>query len=122
MFGWLRRVLLPPTAQQRRMRQLLAGYPLYAPPAYKGDSTIESARAASAEYAEYFHDIRPARLEALRTFLENFGVSLNTDDAGLMAVSAWLPEWADLLIEGPYNKTIWYAYLRLQVAHDCKSN
>ena len=95
MFGWLRRTFRPPpTEQQLRMARILASYPLYAPPEFNPNSTPESIRAASAQYEEYFLGSRQARLEALRTFLGNFDVSLDTDDVGLMAVSTWLPQSA----------------------------
>jgi len=116
MFGWLRRTFRPPpTEQQLRMARILASYPLYAPPEFNPDSTPESIRAASAQYEEYFLGSRQARLEALRTFLGNFDVSLDTDDVGLMAVSTWLPQWADLLIDDFDYRTVWYANLRLEV-------
>jgi hypothetical protein len=89
MFDWLRRTPPPPTEQQRQMAQALAEYPPYAPPEWNPDT--KSLRDANEEYREYFFGSRQSRLEALRAFLEGFDVVLNLDDAGIMAVSAWLP-------------------------------
>jgi hypothetical protein len=94
------------------MAQALASYPPYAPPRYNPDPTPESMRAASAQYEEYFLGSMPARLEALRAFLANFDVALNSDDTGLRAVSTWMPQWADLLVDDLYDS---YAIDRLDV-------
>ena len=74
--------------------------------------TPNSMRAASAQYREYFLGSRQARLEALREFLANFDVSLSLDDAGLVAVSAWLPHWADLLVDEFEDSNV---YFRLEI-------
>lgn len=97
MFGWLRRAPPPPTEQQRKVTRALADYPPYSPPEWNPNK--KSLRDANMEYREYFFDSRPARLEALRAFLAQFDVTLNPDDAGIMAVSTWLPQYADLLVE-----------------------
>ena len=99
MFGWLRRAPPPPSKEQHQVMQALAGYTPYAPPEWKPDSSPESMRAASFQYRDYFLDSKQARLETLRAFLTNFDVSPDLDDAGLMAVSTWLPHWADLLVD-----------------------
>lgn len=113
MFGWLRRSPPPPpTEQQLQLTRALAGYPPYAPPEYKPDPSVESMRAASAEYREYFLGSRQARLEALGEFLASFDVSLDTGDVGLRAVSTWLPLWADLLVSEFDDHN---AYARLEV-------
>jgi hypothetical protein len=97
MFGWLRRAPPPPTEQQRKVAHALADYPPYAPPEWNPDT--KSLRDANVEYREYFFGSRQVRLEALRAFLAKFDVTLNLDDAGIMAVSAWFPRYADLLVE-----------------------
>jgi hypothetical protein len=96
MFGWLRRTPPPPTEQQRQMAQALAEYPPYAPPEWNPDT--KSPRDANEEYQEYFFGSKQWRLEALRAFLAKFDVALNLDDAGIMAVSTWLPQCGDLLV------------------------
>jgi hypothetical protein len=85
---------------------------LYAPPEYKADQTVESMRAASAEYSEFFFDCMPVRQEALRAFFASFDVALSTDDIGVAAVSAWMPEWADLLVNASDDG---HPYARLEV-------
>ena len=113
MFGWLRRPpSTSPTEQQLQLMKALVGYPPYAPPEYRPDPNAESMRAASAQYREYFLASRQARLEGLREFLANFDVSLGLDDAGLMAVSTWLPYWANLLVSEFKDRD---AYKRLEV-------
>jgi hypothetical protein len=72
-------------------------------------------RAASAQYREHFLGSTQARLEALREFLANFDVSLSSDDAGLMAVSTWLPHWADLLVDDLDDQAVRDAYNRFTV-------
>jgi hypothetical protein len=96
MFGWLRRAPAPPTEQQRQVWQALSEYSPYAPPAWDPDT--KSLHDANVEYQKYFFDSKPLRLEALRTFLAKFDVALGFDDAGIMAVSAWMPRYADLLV------------------------
>jgi hypothetical protein len=97
MFGWLRRAPPPPTEQQRQVARALAEYPPYAPPEWNPET--KSFRDANVAYSEYFFGTGQARLEALRAFLAKFNVTPNLDDAGIMAVSAWLPEYADLLVD-----------------------
>jgi hypothetical protein len=97
MFRWFRRSSPPPTEQQLRVRQALAAYPPYMPPKWNGDP--DSFVEASNEYREFFLGSRERRLEAFRSFLANFDVSLKLDDDGLLAVSNWLPQYADLLID-----------------------
>lgn len=72
-------------------------------------------RAASARYREYFLGSFPVRLAALSALLASFDVSSSLDDAGLMAVSAWLPQWGDLLINDFRDETVRNAYRRLEV-------
>lgn len=115
MFGWLRRAAPPPTEQQLAMAQALAGYPPYSPPEWKPDPDPESMRAAALQYREYFLGVREARVDSLRDFLAKFDVPLSLDDAGLMAVSAWLPHWADLLVVDFDDRTVWDTYLRFKV-------
>lgn len=57
----------------------------------------------------------PQSEAALTALLASFDVSLNLDDAGLMAVSAWLPQWGDLLINDFRDETVRNAYRRLKV-------
>ena len=40
--------------------------------------------------------------------------ALNLDDAGLMAVSNWLPRWADLLVNDFDDPAVWNAYHRFE--------
>ncbi|WP_076866515.1 hypothetical protein [Bradyrhizobium mercantei] len=96
MFGWLRRAPAPPTEQQRQVWQALSEYPPYAPPEW--DLDTKSLRDANVEYQKYFFDSKPLRLEALRAFLAKFDIALGFDDAGIRAVSAWMPQYADLLV------------------------
>jgi len=97
MFRWFRRAPAGPTEQQLHVQQALADYPPYAPPEWNEDP--DSFVEASKKYREFFLGSKDTRLEALRGFLEKFDVSMNLDDAGLMAVSAWLPQYADLLVD-----------------------
>jgi len=116
MFGWLRRSPPPPpTEDQLKLIRALSGYPPYAPPEYSPAPNTESMRAASFQYREYFLSSRQARLVALREFLANFDVSFSLDDAGLMAVSSWLPHWADLLVDDFDDPAVRIAYYRFTV-------
>jgi hypothetical protein len=78
------------------MWQALSEYPTYAPPEW--DPGNKSMHDASVEYQKYFFDMKPLRLEALRTFLTKFDTALDFDDAGIMAVSIWIHGYADLLV------------------------
>jgi hypothetical protein len=86
----------------------LAGYPPYTPPAWNADP--HSWGEASLAYKDFFLASRETRLEALGAFLAKFDISLNLDDSGLTAVSAWLPRYADLLIDDLDNETVQNAY------------
>jgi len=110
MFGWFRRTPAVPTEDQLRVSQALASYPPYAPLEWKADSTSDSRRAASAQYRDFFIGGIPDRIEALRAFLANFDVALSLDDIGLMAVSAWLPRYGDLLVNDFDDEAVRDAY------------
>jgi hypothetical protein len=97
MFGWFRRAPAAPTNEQLRVREALVGYPPYSPPRWSPDPEFLGANCEA--YREYFFTSKHLRLDALREFLAKFGVDLKLDDAGLMAVSAWLPQFADLLLD-----------------------
>jgi hypothetical protein len=97
MFGWLRRAPIAPTEEQLRVTQALVDYPPYAPPEWNPDPEFQ--RDANVAYQEYFFASRQARLDALRDFFAKFDVALNLEDAGIMAVSTWLPQYADLLVD-----------------------
>ena len=79
------------------MMEALAEYPLYSPPEWNADP--EFLRHTNAAYTDYFFANKHLRLHALGEFFAKFGVGLNLDDAGLMAVSTWLPQYADLFID-----------------------
>ena len=82
---------LPPrTEQQRQVWQALSGYPTYAPPEWNPDT--KSLRDANVEYRNYFFGTKELRLEALRAILAKFDIALSVDDAGIVALSAWLPK------------------------------
>lgn len=97
MFGWFRRAPARPTEDQLRLREALEEYPQYAPPAWNPDPNFYAQ--AGQDYREFFFASREARLKALGGFQARFGVSSNLDDTGLMAVSAWLPRYADLFVD-----------------------
>jgi hypothetical protein len=115
MFSWFRRAPAAPTEEHLRLTRAIVGYPPYAPPEWKLDPNPEAMRAASFHYKDHFLGGAQARLEALRAFLANFEVSLSSDDAGLMAVSTWLPRWADLLVNDFDDQAVWNAYRRFEV-------
>jgi hypothetical protein len=108
MFRWFRRAPAGPTEQQLHVRQALADYPPYAPPEWNGDPN--SLLEASNKYREFFFGSKDTRLEALRGFLGKFDVLMDLDDAGLMAVSTWLPQYADLLLEDFNSDAVRDAY------------
>jgi hypothetical protein len=97
MFGWFRRAPKAPTDEQLRVTQALVNCPPYAPPEWNPDP--EFLRDANVAYQEYFFTSRQARLDARRDFFAKFDVALNLEDAGIMAVSTWLPQYADLLVD-----------------------
>ncbi len=51
----------------------------------------------------------------LRGFLAKFDVVADLDDAGLMAVSSWLPQYGDLLVDDLHTRAIQQAYSGLAV-------
>ena len=108
MFGWLRRAPEPPTEQQRQVWQALSDYPPYTPPEWDPDN--KSMHDACVEYQNYFFDSKPLRLEALRTFLAKFDITLGFDDADIMAVSVWMHGYADLLVRDLNDPTTVEAY------------
>ena len=114
MLDWFRRVPAAPTEEQLRVTQALVGYPPYAPPKWEPDPNPEAMRAASIQYRDYFLGGTQARLDALRAFLANFQVSLNLDDASLIAISTWLPRWADLLVSDFDDPAVRNAYHRFE--------
>jgi hypothetical protein len=107
MLGWLRRDPKRLIEYRRRMFDLLHDYPIYEPPHRQGPSFLcQGARQRVDEYHRYIREFvargeenlyclrqahRSERLVALRTFLSKFDVEVDTDDAGLSAVSAWCP-------------------------------
>lgn len=97
MFGWFRRAPTASTAEQLRVTQALMSYPQYAPPEWNPDP--EFLRDANVAYREYFFTSRRKRLDALREFFAKFDLALNLEDASIMAVSTWLPQYADLLVD-----------------------
>lgn len=112
MFAWLHRKPTPASEDERRVRDALAGYPLYDPPRWTSED--QPVRPIIDEYRAYFLDNRNRRVEALSRFLAKFDVALSVDDEGVRAVSAWCPAYADLLVDGLEhyyeNDAIWHAY------------
>lgn len=108
MFSWLRRNSKHREEELRQVSEGLADYPLYVPPTWDVHST--ALREANAEYKRFFFENRDRRLEALRVFLARFNVALNLDDAGVMALSNWLPNHADLLVDGLSTDSVRDAY------------
>jgi hypothetical protein len=108
MFGWLRRAPPMPSEDQLQLQEALVGYPPYAPPALNPDPSAFAD--VGLAYKDFFLASRESRLEALGGFLAKFDVSLSPDDAGLMAVSAWLPRYADLLVDDLDDDTVQDAY------------
>ena len=111
MFAWLHRKPAPTSKEKPRVLDALADYPPYTPPIWNADT--QSMEDAAAEYGTYFHENRSRRVEALRNFLAKFDVALNLEDAGVKAVSAWCPLYADLLVDGlqhQESEDLWRAY------------
>jgi hypothetical protein len=109
MFNWLRRKPTQLAEQRRRMSDTLTDYPLYEPihrqgpncPRHFGDTEAREYAARGRENFMYFMEQRHARLNALRTFLEKFNVTVNLDDEGLANVSQWLPGNCGALVPNP---------------------
>src|SRR5262249_13695199 len=110
MFGWFRRAPARPTEDQLQVRQALESYLPYAPPAWNPDPNFYAQ--AGQDYREFFFANRETRLKALGAFLSKFDVSLSPGDTGLMAVSAWLPRYADLLVDHLDDDSVREAYQR----------
>jgi hypothetical protein len=108
MFGWFRSAPTPPAEEQLRVTKALLGYPPYAPPDW--DRNPDSFGEGCKIYKEFFLDSRETRLQALGGFFAKFDVLLNLDDTGLMAVSAWLPQYADLLVDDLEDDNVKDAY------------
>jgi hypothetical protein len=120
MFGWFRRAPAAPTDEQLRLTAALAGYPPYSPPKWNLDPEflrgadeacrLEFLRDANEAYREYFFGNRHLRLDALGEFFAKFDVDLTLDDAGLTAISTWLPKYADLLVDDFNSDAVRDAY------------
>ena len=98
MFAWLRRKPAPPSEEKLRVLDALADYPVYTPPIWSSEA--QSFKEAGDAYASFFFENRSGRVEALRSLLEKFDLALNLEEDGVKAVSAWLPVYADLLVDG----------------------
>lgn len=107
MFGWLRRVPRPSSEDKRRVLDALTGYPPYSPPVR---DPAKSFKDSVTEYENFFLANTNGRIEALGAFLANFGVALSVDEGGLMAISAWCPRYADLLVDGLESDAVAGAY------------
>ena len=79
----------------RHVRKALTDYPLFEPP-HRGN-LIQLPRDAFEENKWFFLENKAGRIHALSEFLRKFDVSLGLDDAGVAAVSAWLPDYGGLL-------------------------
>jgi hypothetical protein len=111
MFTWLRRKPAPPSEEKLRVIDALIDYPPYAPPLWNSDT--QSMKDAHEAYVSYFLANRERRIDALRVFLAQFDVALSLEDSGVKAVSAWLPVYADLLVDGlqhQESEDLWRAY------------
>jgi len=108
MFRWLRRTPLRYTKQKLRVSGALTDYPPYRPPQW--NLGTKSPTDADAEYKKFFFDNRDRRVEALRTFIARFDVTLDLSDVGVAAVSEWCPIYADLLVEEIETDSVWSAY------------
>src|SRR5690348_7588845 len=112
MFRWLRSGPPPASPEKRRVVEALTDYPAYIPPRWEPNPN--SLREAAAEYSTFFFENVDRRIQALGRFLEAFDVPLGLDDGGTMAVSAWFPLYADLLVDALGDDTIWRAYRGLE--------
>jgi hypothetical protein len=123
MFGWLRREPRPLADHRRRMLEALADYPVYEPlhrqgpncPRHLQDREAREFAARGRDNFSYFMAHRAERLSALKGFLAGFGLSVDLQDNGLGAVSAWLPgHCGDLLPTLGLDETmqIFFRYLK----------
>jgi hypothetical protein len=110
MFRWLRRSTTHLSEDKRRITEALLGYPPYSPPDWNPDT--KSFQEANIEYMTFFFDNLVLRKEALRVFLSKFDTVLNFDDSSVLAVSAWCPRYADLLVDDLQSELVWSAYHR----------
>lgn len=97
------------------MREALADYPPCVPPLW--DADVKSLKEANDEYTSYFNQNRSRRVDALRNLLAKFDIALSLEDDGVKAVSAWLPLYGDLLVDGLQHQeddVFWYAYYGFQ--------
>jgi hypothetical protein len=111
MFAWLHRRPTPASKEKLRIVDALVDYPPYTPPIWHSDA--QSMKDAGEAYESYFLDNRKGRVEALGSFLAKFDVALSLEDAGVKAVSAWCPTYADLLVDGlqhQESEDLWRAY------------
>jgi hypothetical protein len=80
---------------KRRLRRTLRGYPVYGPP-HDGIEMLMPEADARANF-DYFLSQRAARTEALRRFLEAFGVSLAFSATAKSSLDAWLARYGAFL-------------------------
>jgi hypothetical protein len=128
VFRWLRRDPKHLIEHRRRMLSLLDDYPLFEPPYRQGPNVSgQSAGQSFDDYERSFREFvargeenlsyllahRRERLAALRAFLAKFDVEVDTDDAGLSAVSAWCPGNCGALVANMRNHATRQAFFQL---------
>jgi hypothetical protein len=80
---------------RRRIRRALRGYPTYSPP-HEGIEMLLPENHARENF-DYFMSQRPARGDALRQFLEPFGVPLEFSDSAKSSLDKWLAKYGAFL-------------------------
>jgi hypothetical protein len=99
VFSWLQKEPNHLIDHRRRMSQALIDYPAYEPlhrqgpncPRHLPDQEAREFAARGRENFSHFIEHRKERLVALKAFLAKFGVAMDLEEKGLVAVSAWLP-------------------------------
>ena len=130
MFRWLRREPKILTEKRQLLSAAIADYPLYQPPIRQGPNFLRRTPQQSEEdyvrYAreyvarseqnfEYFMGQRTARLTALQTFLQEFGVHASLDDIGLANVSVWCPDNDFALVNDLQNPDVRQTFYQMKI-------
>jgi hypothetical protein len=81
--------------RERKLKHALVGYSLYAPPHSGVEWTMPERQAR--ENFDFFSAQRTHRIDALKRFLQPFGVSLDFTDGAKRALDRWLASYGALL-------------------------
>lgn len=90
---------------ERRLKRVLAGYPVYSPPHLGVEWTMPEQDAR--ENFEFFQTQRTHRIDILKRFLAQFDVSLDFTDRAKQALDRWIASYGALLFVPETGYSFW---------------